>query len=96
MSIQHFQYVPHHEVAKRYLEGWNVANDMGDCHHGRHAVLMSRPAPVEELSDANLAAGIEEIRSELRFTERCIWFCLGAFSLPAALAVLAAVYAVFA
>ena len=39
-----FQFVPHHRVAEFLANGWLVDDDLQDCHHGDHAVLMLAPA----------------------------------------------------
>lgn len=37
---QLFRYVQHDDIASYEATGWIVVNDMADCHHGVHAVLM--------------------------------------------------------
>ena len=37
-----FRYVPLHLVAQYLAQGWTLEDDFADCHHGAHAVLMSR------------------------------------------------------
>ena len=37
------QLVQHHQIAEFEAKGWSVADDMQDCHHGVHAVLMKSP-----------------------------------------------------
>lgn len=34
------RYVPLAEVGRWLAQGWTISDDMADCHHGRHAVLM--------------------------------------------------------
>lgn len=34
------RYVRHHEVPEYEAQGWTIASDLSDCHHGEHAVLM--------------------------------------------------------
>lgn len=46
-----YQYVPHDQIQKFLADGWEVAHDLQDCHHGVYAVLMKRehnhpPGPV--------------------------------------------------
>ncbi len=35
-----YRYVPHHLIEQYEADGWEVVNDMADCHHGHHSVLM--------------------------------------------------------
>jgi len=37
-----FRYVALHLVGKFLAQGWKIDDDFSDCHHGAHAVLMSR------------------------------------------------------
>ncbi len=37
-----FRYVPLHLVGEFLALGWTLEDDFADCHHGAHAVLMSR------------------------------------------------------
>jgi hypothetical protein len=43
-----FQFVPHYQIAERQAEGWVIADDLADCHHGRHSVLMRLPEDGDE------------------------------------------------
>jgi hypothetical protein len=38
--IRYFRHVPNHRVPEYQAKGWRIANDLKDCHHGHHAVLM--------------------------------------------------------
>lgn len=35
-----FRYVPLAIVGEWLAKGWTIDDDLADCHHGRHAVLM--------------------------------------------------------
>lgn len=35
-----FRYVPLHLVGEFLARGWTIDDDMADCHHGAHAILM--------------------------------------------------------
>ena len=37
---RHFAFIAHHLIAAWQAKGWRVINDMSECHHGDHAVLM--------------------------------------------------------
>lgn len=38
-SIREFKYLPH---GKPVPKGWKLANNLSDCHHGEHAVLIEK------------------------------------------------------
>lgn len=44
MTDRTFHFVRHHLIRDFEARGWVVINDMSDCHHGRHGVLMERVA----------------------------------------------------
>ena len=42
-----FRYVCHADIASYEAGGWVVVNDMADCHHVAHAVLMRFEGKIE-------------------------------------------------
>lgn len=42
MTVRTYQYVRHDRVDAFLADGWVIADDMADCHHGRHSVLMRK------------------------------------------------------
>jgi hypothetical protein len=38
-AISWFRYVPHDALIAHLAQGWEVADDLADVHHGRHASL---------------------------------------------------------
>jgi hypothetical protein len=40
-----FQLVPHDKIPEFKEKGWTITDDLADCHHGNHSVLMAAPKP---------------------------------------------------
>ncbi len=49
--ITFFRYVPHAELIAHLAQGWEVADDLADTHHGRHASLCRWPQDGEPPAD---------------------------------------------
>ena len=46
-----FQFIPHHRRPEYEAKGWTVSDDLADCHHGAHSVLMRAPMPISECAE---------------------------------------------
>jgi hypothetical protein len=51
--IQWFRLVPHGQLVAHLAQGWLVADDLADTHHGRHASLCRWGGEGEPPAEAN-------------------------------------------